>query len=232
MSAEEHRRILRSDSSSERQNSQTETTRVFSTKWGLILSCLGCVIGTGNIWRFPRIVANNSGDKGGLQFLLVWMLFLGLWSIPVILVEYSVGRFTRKAPVSSFRVLLGPWSTWCGGWMVAVVILITSYYSVVVGWCFYYLFHSIFYTLPESTEASSKIWDDLQNHEWLPVVLLFLSLLVAGFAVTRAVSSIERVNSVIMPLLLLVLAVSFYWSLALEYASYGITYLFTPDWLN
>ena len=37
---------------------------MFSSKWGLVLSCLGCVIGTGNIWRFPRIVANNSGDKG------------------------------------------------------------------------------------------------------------------------------------------------------------------------
>ena len=61
---------------------------------------------------------------GGLQFLLVWLVFLFLWSIPVILIEYSVGRFTRKAPVKSFRVLLGPWSLWCGGWMVAVVVLI------------------------------------------------------------------------------------------------------------
>ena len=62
---------------------------------------------------------------GGLQFLLVWILFLVLWSIPVILIEYSVGRFTRKAPVKSFRALLGPWSLWCGGWMVAVVVLIS-----------------------------------------------------------------------------------------------------------
>lgn len=65
-----------------------------------------------------------SVDPGGLQFLLVWILFLGLWSLPVILIEYSVGRFTRKAPVKSFRLLLGPWSLWCGGWMVAVVIFI------------------------------------------------------------------------------------------------------------
>lgn len=69
-------------------------------------------------------VNNFVNNSGGLQFLLVWILFLVLWSIPVILIEYSVGRFTRKAPVKSFRVLLGPWSTWCGGWIVAVVVLI------------------------------------------------------------------------------------------------------------
>lgn len=233
MSVEEHRPLRRSESTSttsERIDFQSEPTSVFSTKWGLVLSCLGCVVGTGNIWRFPRIVANNSGDNGGLQFLLVWILFLGLWSLPVILIEYSVGRFTRKAPVKSFRLLLGPWSLWCGGWMVTVVIFIASYYSVVVGWCFYYLFHSIFYHLPESTEESSSIWNELQGHNWLPIALMLLSLLLAGFSVTRAVTSIERVNNVMMPLLLLVLLVSFYWSLTLKYASHGITYLFTPDW--
>lgn len=229
MSDGENRPLLRSDSSTS-SNYQNESSLTFSSKWGLVLSCLGCVIGTGNIWRFPRIVANNSGDKGGLHFLLVWLLFLGLWSIPVILIEYSVGRYTRRAPVKSFRALRGPWSLWCGGWMVIVVSCIASYYAVVVGWCFYYVFHSISYHLPESLKASQDIWDHLQDCKWLPVLLLFLSLLFAGVSITRSVSSIERVNIVIMPLLLLVLVVSFYWSLTLKYASFGITYLFTPDW--
>ncbi|XP_068737675.1 uncharacterized sodium-dependent transporter YocR-like isoform X1 [Montipora capricornis] len=231
MSSSEHRSLGRADSSSSGQlTSGNEHLAEFSGKWGLVFSCLGCVVGTGNIWRFPRIVANNSGDKGGLQFLLVWILFLVLWSIPVILIEYSVGRYTRKAPVKSFRVLLGPWSLWCGGWMVAVVVLIASYYSVVVGWCYYYLFHSIFYHLPNSRKESSDIWNYLQDHQYLPVLLHFLSLLITSLSLTKGVSSIERVNIVIVPLLLFVLLVSFCWSLALEYASYGITFLFTPDW--
>ena len=61
---------------------------------------------------------------GGLQFLLVWLVYLVLWSIPVIITEYTVGRYTRHAPVRSFRALLGPWSLWCGGWIVAVSVLI------------------------------------------------------------------------------------------------------------
>ncbi|XP_067046195.1 uncharacterized sodium-dependent transporter YocR-like [Acropora muricata] len=234
MTSQEHSPLVRAySSSSENQNYNSERFEQlahFSGKWGLVFSCLGCVVGTGNIWRFPRIVANNSGKEGGLQFLLVWLLYLMLWSIPVIITEYTVGRYTRHAPVKSFRVLLGPWSLWCGGWMVAVVVLIASYYSVVVGWCYYYLFHSIFYPLPKSKQESTNIWKDLQDSQYLPVLLHFLSLLFTSLSLTRGVSSIEKVNRVIVPLLLLVLLVSFYWSLTLEYASYGITFLFTPDW--
>lgn len=234
MTSQEHSPLVRAySSSSENQNSNSERFEQlehFSGKWGLVFSCLGCVVGTGNIWRFPRIVANNSGKQGGLQFLLVWLIYLMLWSIPVIITEYTVGRYTRHAPVKSFRVLLGPWSLWCGGWMVAVVVLIASYYSVVVGWCYYYLFHSIFYALPKSKQESTNIWKDLQESQYLPVLLHFLSLLFTSLSLIRGVSSIEKVNRVIVPLLLLVLLVSFYWSLTLEYASYGITFLFTPDW--
>ncbi|XP_015780187.1 PREDICTED: uncharacterized sodium-dependent transporter YocR-like, partial [Acropora digitifera] len=234
MTSEEHSPLVRAySSSSENQNYNSERFEQlphFSGKWGLVFSCLGCVVGTGNIWRFPRIVANNSGKQGGLQFLLVWLLYLMLWSIPVIITEYTVGRYTRHAPVKSFRVLLGPWSLWCGGWMVAVVVLIASYYSVVVGWCYYYLFHSIFYPLPKSKQESTDIWKDLQESQYLPVLLHFLSLLFTSLSLIKGVSSIEKVNRVIVPLLLLVLLVSFYWSLTLEYASYGITFLFTPDW--
>lgn len=234
MTSQEHSPLVRAySSSSENQNYNSERFEQlphFSGKWGLVFSCLGCVVGTGNIWRFPRIVANNSGKQGGLQFLLVWLLYLMLWSIPVIITEYTVGRYTRHAPVKSFRVLLGPWSLWCGGWMVAVVVLIASYYSVVVGWCYYYLFHSIFYPLPKSKQESTDIWKDLQDSQYLPVLLHFLSLLFTSLSLIKGVSSIEKVNRVIVPLLLLVLLVSFYWSLTLEYASYGITFLFTPDW--
>lgn len=234
MTSQEHSPLVRAySSSSENQNYNSERFEHlahFSGKWGLVFSCLGCVVGTGNIWRFPRIVANNSGKQGGLQFLLVWLLYLMLWSIPVIITEYTVGRYTRHAPVKSFRALLGPWSLWCGGWMVAVVVLIASYYSVVVGWCYYYLFHSIFYPLPKSKQESTDIWKDLQESQYLPVLLHFLSLLFTSLSLIRGVSSIEKVNRVIVPLLLLVLLVSFYWSLTLEYASYGITFLFTPDW--
>lgn len=92
-----------------------------------------------------------------------------------------------------------------------------------------YLFHRNSILIHSSKNIYILLFS-LQGHNWLPIALMLLSLLLAGFSVTRAVTSIERVNNVMMPLLLLVLLVSFYWSLTLKYASHGITYLFTPDW--
>ena len=65
----------------------------FSTSWGFLLSALGIAIGTGNIWRFPRIVAQNGSDQGAGAFILIWGLFLFLWSIPLIIGEYGLTIF-------------------------------------------------------------------------------------------------------------------------------------------
>ena len=63
----------------------------FSSRWLMILAMLGMAVGTGNIWRFPRIVAQN----GGGEFIVAWVVFLVMWSIPLILVEFGAGRMTR-----------------------------------------------------------------------------------------------------------------------------------------
>lgn len=64
----------------------------FSTRTGMMFAMLGMAVGTGNIWRFPRIVAKN----GGGEFLVAWIVFLFLWSIPIILLEFGMGRKTRS----------------------------------------------------------------------------------------------------------------------------------------
>ena len=64
----------------------------FTSRWSLLLAALGMAVGTGNIWRFPRVAAQN----GGAPFLIPWFLFLFLWSIPLLLVEFGMGKKTRK----------------------------------------------------------------------------------------------------------------------------------------
>ena len=83
----------------------------FSSRWALILAALGMVIGTGNIWRFPRIVAKN----GGGAFLVAWFLFLFLWSIPLLIGEFSIGKYTRKGTIGAFAQFVGPKFAWMGG---------------------------------------------------------------------------------------------------------------------
>jgi SNF family Na+-dependent transporter len=106
-------------------------TPMFKSKLGLVLSCLGCVVGTGNIWRYPRIVANNSGDQGGLTFILLWFIGLWVWSVPILLVEYAVGRYTRKTVVQVFRYMVGPYAQWMGGF-VAMVVLGIAYVEILL----------------------------------------------------------------------------------------------------
>ena len=82
----------------------------FSSRWGLILATLGMAVGTGNIWRFPRVAATN----GGGNFLVAWLVFLFLWSIPLIIVEFSFGKTSRRGVIGAFSKLAGRGATWMG----------------------------------------------------------------------------------------------------------------------
>ncbi len=70
----------------------------FTSRFGLIAATLGMAIGAGNIWRFPRL----AGEYGG-SFLIPWLIFLFLWSVPLLLVELSVGKKLRKAGIVAFK---------------------------------------------------------------------------------------------------------------------------------
>ncbi|KAL3314869.1 hypothetical protein Ciccas_006507 [Cichlidogyrus casuarinus] len=96
----------------------------FSSAIGIILSCLGCVVGTGNIWRFPRVCALSSSSGGSLVFLMVWITFLNLWSTPITVVEYTLGRFARCSPFIAFYKFLGVKFLWTGSWIVLTTVII------------------------------------------------------------------------------------------------------------
>lgn len=216
--------------SMELKPSENSEQQYFKTRIGLIFSCLGCVVGTGNIWRFPRIVANNSDEKGGLVFLIVWSLFLFLWSIPMLLIEYGTGRYTKKAIIGSFQQFMGEKGSWCGAWISMVTFFISCYYSVVLGWCFYYVVYCIANELPDNVEDSRAIFRDYAEESKWPLLTHAIALMVAGLSVIKGVKTIEKVNLFLVPILLAILLFTFIWSLTREYADYGIKYLFTPNW--
>src|SRR5690625_5843414 len=86
----------------------------FSTRLGLILSVLGIAIGTGNFWRFPRIAAQNGTETGAGAFLFAWVIFLFMWSVPLIIAEYGIGRFGRKGVIGTYIKLAGKTHAWLG----------------------------------------------------------------------------------------------------------------------
>lgn len=201
----------------------------FSTKWGLILSVLGIAVGTGNIWRFPRIAAQNGGETGAGAFLIAWVTFLFIWSIPLIIAEYGIGRSGRKGVIGSYIKMVGKNSAWMGSFIGFVATAIMFYYSVVAGWCAYYLIESIFSALPESIEHAEMVWSGFQSST-LPSIFHALMIFLGGLIILKGVKSIERINMILIPSLLLVLIISLIKALTLSGSGAGIAYLFTPDW--
>ncbi len=206
-----------------------ESEQRFSSRLGFLMSALGIAVGTGNIWRFPRIAASNGGEDGAGAFLVAWVIFLFLWSIPLIIAEYIMGRRSRKGTIGAFVSLVGGKFAWMGGFVGFVSSAITFYYSVVVGWCIYYFIQMLLHPLPAGTEASWALWNDYQS-SLFPLLFHGTAMGVGAFAIWKGVSSIEKVNKVLIPTLLAIVVLSVFRALTLPGAWNGVTYLFTPQW--
>ena len=200
-------------------------TEEFGSRWGLVLATLGMAVGTGNIWRFPRIAATN----GGGSFLVAWVVFLLLWSVPLMMVEFSFGKRARKGPVGAFAELAGRKTAWMGGWVAACAIFIMFYYSVVAGWCLRYLAASVVGEIEPG--ASEGFWNAYTG-SWQPLATHFLALGLAVAVVWFGVRGIERVAKVLIPTLFVLVVVLAVRAITLPGASAGLEFLFTPTWAD
>lgn len=201
----------------------------FSSRIGMLLSVLGIAVGTGNIWRFPRIAAQFGGDHGAGAFLVAWVCFLFLWSIPLIIAEYALGRKYRSGVVGIFKKTVGSRFTWMGSFVAFVSIAITFFYTVIVGWCLYYFIYLLLNPLPNKDVDARLIWNNFQNSGW-PFLFHALAIGLGALAIWMGIKSIERVNRVLIPTLLIIVFLSVLRALTLEGAWEGVSYLFTPQW--
>lgn len=201
----------------------------FSSRLGLLLSVLGIAVGTGNIWRFPRIAAQNGGDEGSGAFLIAWVIFLFAWSIPLIIAEYALGRKGRMGVIGTFAKIAGHKFAWMGAFVGFVATAIMFYYSVVAGWCVFYFQEMLLNPLPLTIDAAQGVWDQFQRSGF-PVGFHAFAMGMGALAVWKGVSSIERVNKVLIPALILIVLVALGRTLTLDGAWEGIAFLFTPDW--
>ncbi|KPK80548.1 MAG: sodium:calcium symporter [Bacteroides sp. SM23_62_1] len=201
----------------------------FSSRLGLLLSALGIAVGTGNIWRFPRIAAQSGGDTGAGAFLIAWLIFLFLWSIPLIIAEYALGRKFRAGVIGIFLKAVGQRLSWMGTFVAFVSTAIAFFYTVVVGWCIYYFIHTLTHQLPLTTEASLATWNTYQQSGWR-FLFHFLAVGLGAMAIWKGINSIERVNKILIPVLLIIVIISVIRAVTLPGAFDGVKYLFTPEW--
>lgn len=208
----------------------------FTSRWGLVLSTLGIAIGTGNIWRFSRVAAQN----GGGSFLIPWVIFLLVWSIPLIITEFALGKSTRLAPIGAITKTSGKQYAWMGAFIAFVTTAIMFYYSVVTGWCIKYLTSTVSGNL-FNTSDHLQYWNSFSS-SLQPLYFHFAAMIIGSFVVYRGiVNGIEKVNRFLVSSLLIILLILLVRALTLPNAIEGIKYFFTPQldylldykvWLN
>jgi NSS family neurotransmitter:Na+ symporter len=188
-----------------------------------MLAMLGMAVGTGNIWRFPRIVAGN----GGGSFLVAWVVFLFLWSVPLILLEFALGKGLRRGTVGAVSTLLGDRFAWMGAWIGWSAAAVGFYYAVVMGWTLRYLLATVSGQL--SGPNSQAMWD---GFAFTPTALLFhfLAVVMAIGVVYGGAARIERVARVLMPALIVLVVVLAIRAVTLPGAAAGLEFMFRPTW--
>ncbi len=198
----------------------------FVSRLGFVAAAIGMAVGTGNIWRFPRMAA----QYGGGVFVLVYLLALLLWSAPLLMIEMSIGRKTRLGPIGGFRDFVGEKFTWMGGWMVAVCMLITFYYSVITGWCAKYFVLSLQGAFRQGVDTAA-LWNNFLHNRWQNIFFQALAIGLCGLIIYRGIhKGVERINKILVPSLFLFLVVAALRAVTLPGADLGLRYLFVPDW--
>ena len=201
----------------------------WSSRWGFIAAALGMAIGTGNIWRFPREVAQN----GGGPFLIAWTIAMLVWAVPILSAELIVGRKTRLGTIWAFRDFVGKKATWMGTLVGLVCILIMCYYSVVTGWCIKYLTLALSGAFKSgiTTAETQAIWDGFNSSPIQSIFFHAIAIGAAGFIVLKGVTKgIERACKIMIPLLFILLVGSAIRVMFLPGAIAGYQFLFNPQW--
>ena len=113
----------------------------FSSRLGFLLISAGCAIGLGNVWRFPYV----TGEYGGAAFVLLYLFFLLALGLPVMVMEFSVGRASQKSIAKSFDVLEPKGSKWHFSKVVGIIgnYLLMMFYTTIGGWMLIYFIKTL-----------------------------------------------------------------------------------------
>ena len=188
----------------------------------MLLAMLGMAVGTGNIWRFPRIAASN----GGGSFLVAWVVFLLLWSVPLLILEFGMGKAARQGPIGAFIKTIGPSFAWMGAWVAFVATAIMFYYSVVMGWTIRFFVATLTGDIPTATPGA--FWGEFAGSRGA-LLTHVVAMSMGIFVVSKGVKGIETAARFLIPSLIILLLILTIRAITLPGASAGLEFLFTPD---
>lgn len=201
----------------------------FSSRLGFILISAGCAIGLGNVWRFPYIV----GAYGGAAFVLIYLLFLVVLGLPIVVMEFSVGRASRKSAALSFEMLEPKGSKWHRAKIIALAgnYILMMFYTTVGGWMILYFLKMLkgdFTGL--SAEAVAGEFNGMLANPGLMMVFMVLTVLICfGVCALGLEKGVERITKAMMLCLLCLMVVLAVHSVLLEGGADGLSFYLKPD---
>ena len=199
------------------------------SRLGFIMLSAGCAIGIGNVWRFPYI----TGKYGGGFFVLIYIAFLILMGIPIISMEYAVGRASRKSILPALKLLEPEGTRWHLWGYVAMAgnYVILMFYSVVSGWILYYvtlMARGVF--AGKDTQEIQAIYDNMMASPRILItsmmVVMVLTIVVCAMGLQNSVESVSKVMMIALLVLMLILGIR---SLTLPGASKGLSFYLKPS---
>ena len=199
------------------------------SRMGFILLSAGCAIGIGNVWRFPYIV----GMYGGGMFVVLYLFFLIAMGVPVMTMEFAVGRASRKSIIRSFAELERPGQKWhLNGYLgMAGNYILMMFYTTVAGWMLYYFYQMLTgkFTGKDGDQVAELFQGMLDNPLVLCIVMIIIvttGILLCSLGLQKGV---ERITKVMMVLLLFIIVVLAVRSMTLEGGGEGLKFYLLPD---
>lgn len=205
-----------------------ENTRArLGSRLGFILISAGCAIGVGNVWKFPWMV----GQYGGGFFVLIYLLFLVIMGLPIMTMEFSVGRASQKSPICQYDPLPGHKAFKAHGYLSFIgLYVLMMFYTVVSGWMLYYFKGTVFGDFEAMGDAVSGSFDQMLADP-VSMIVCMVIIVVAGFLVNSfgVQKGLERVTKVMMiALFVLMIGLAIY-CCTLDNAAEGLKFYLVPD---
>ena len=199
------------------------------SRMGFILLSAGCAIGIGNVWRFPYI----TGLYGGSAFVLFYLFFLITMGIPVMTMEFAVGRASRRSIIRSFTELEKPGQKWhLHGYLgMAGNYLLMMFYTTVAGWMLYYFYQMLTgkFTGRNAAQVEGMFLEMLGDPLVLTVCMVIIvaaGILICSLGLQKGV---ERITKIMMSLLLVIIVVLAVHGMTLEGSMEGLKFYLLPD---
>lgn len=206
-----------------------EKREKFSSRLGFILISAGCAIGLGNVWRFPYI----TGQYGGGLFVLLYLFFLVAMGLPVVIMEFAMGRASHKSIARSYEVLEPKGTKWHIHKYFAIAgnYILMMFYTTVGGWMLAYFFKMLKGDfVGKGTAEVEAIFGQLTTNRnemilWM-LAISFIGLLICSFGLEKGV---EKITKPMMLCLLGIMIVLVVRAVTLPNAIEGLEFYLKPD---